>query len=237
MKQTHLLRNSYRFLIDLVYPNRCPCCNQVIAWDAWICEACQIETALNPDTVCSGCGKPFDDCMCLESLAFDGAMTVSRYEGRARQGILQLKQAENLNFANYTGTVLGERILQKPDWMMADAIVPVPMQQHQWILRGKNPAERIANAISFVTKIPVRTDLLWKKPGGIPQHTLNAEQRRTNVLQFASAGKSLKGYIFILCDDVLTTGSTANYCASLLKQCGAERVYVATATTTTKIKV
>ena len=53
MKQTHLLRNSYRFLIDLVYPNRCPCCNQVIAWDAWICEACQIETALNPDTVCS----------------------------------------------------------------------------------------------------------------------------------------------------------------------------------------
>lgn len=160
MKQTHLLRNSYRFLIDLVYPNRCPCCNQVIAWDAWICEACQIETALNPDTVCSGCGKPFDDCMCSESLAFDGAMTVSRYEGRARQGILQLKQAENLNFANYTGTVLGERILQKPDWMMADAIVPVPMQQHQWILRGKNPAERIANAISFVTKIPVRTDLL-----------------------------------------------------------------------------
>lgn len=107
MKQTHLLRNSYRFLIDLVYPNRCPCCNQVIAWDAWICEACQIETALNPDTVCSGCGKPFDDCMCSESLAFDGAMTVSRYEGRARQGILQLKQAENLNFANYTGTVLG----------------------------------------------------------------------------------------------------------------------------------
>ena len=101
-------------------------------------------------------------------------MAVSRYEGRARQGILQLKQAENLNFANYTGTVLGERILQKPDWMMADAIVPVPMQQHQWILRGKNPAERIANAISFVTKIPVRTDLLWKKPGGIPQHTLNA---------------------------------------------------------------
>ena len=141
MKQTHLLRNSYRFLIDLVYPNRCPCCNQVIAWDAWICEACQIETALNPDTVCSGCGKPFDDCMCSESLAFDGAMTVSRYEGRARQGILQLKQAENLNFANYTGTVLGERILQKPDWMMADAIVPVPMQQHQWILRGTNPAE------------------------------------------------------------------------------------------------
>lgn len=66
--------------------------------------------------------KPFDDCMCSESLAFDGAMTVSRYEGRARQGILQLKQAENLNFANYTGTVLGERILQKPDWMMADAM-------------------------------------------------------------------------------------------------------------------
>ena len=144
MKQTHLLRNSYRFLIDLVYPNRCPCCNQVIAWDAWICEACQIETALNPDTICSGCGKPFDDCMCSESLAFEGAMAVSRYEGRARQGILQLKQAENLNFANYTGAVLGERILQKPDWMMADAIVPVPMQQHQWILRGKNPAERIA---------------------------------------------------------------------------------------------
>lgn len=103
MKQTHLLQNSYRFLIDLVYPNRCPCCNQVIAWDAWICEACQIETALNPDTVCSGCGKPFDDCMCSESLAFDGAMTVSRYEGRARQGILQLKQARKFKLCELHG--------------------------------------------------------------------------------------------------------------------------------------
>lgn len=228
------LRNSYRFLIDILFPNRCPCCDTLIAWDELVCETCRMETVLDESTLCSGCGKTFANCMCKEGLFFDGAIAACRYEGRARQGVLCLKEAENLNFAWYSGRILGEHILRKEDWMMADAIVPVPMQRYQRILRGQNPAKRIADAISEVTNIPVRTDLLWKKRGGVPQHTLNAVQRRQNVLQFAAAEIRLDGYILILCDDVLTTGSTASRCAQLLKQCGAEKVFVAAATTTEK---
>ena len=143
------LQNSYRFLIDLLFPNRCPCCGRMIAWDELICETCCMETMLEESALCSGCGKTFANCMCKEGMRFDGATAACRYEGRARQGVLSLKEAENLNFAWYSGRILGEHILQKEDWMMADAIVPVPMQRYQRILRGQNPAKRIADTSTY----------------------------------------------------------------------------------------
>ncbi len=229
------IRDSYRFLIDLLYPNRCPCCQRMILWNEIVCPSCQIETTIAHDALCSGCGKSMKSCICGDMLLqFDGALTACRYEGKSRSGILSLKKAENLNFATYTGEILGNQILQQPEWMMADAIVPVPMHWKQRWLRGKNPAERIADAIAEVTNIPVRNDLLYRKAGGLRQHELNAADRRENVWQFAAREVRLDGYIFILCDDVVTTGSTANRCASLLKACGAEKVFVATATTTEK---
>lgn len=228
------IQNSCRFLMDLFYPNRCPCCHQVICWQETVCEACQPEILLSENALCRGCAKPVRDCICGEDLQFDAAMAACSYSGRARQGILTLKTAEDLNFGKYAGTVLGERILQKDDWMMADAIVPVPMYRTQRLLRGKNPAKSIADAIAQVTQIPVRTDLLYKKRTGKQQHTLTAQERRQNVEQFQAAGVDLHGYILILCDDVMTTGSTVNRCAQLLRQCGAAQIFVAAATTTTE---
>ena len=68
------LRNSYRFLIDILFPNRCPCCDTLIAWDELVCETCRMETALDESTLCSGCGKTLANCMCKEGLFFDGAI-------------------------------------------------------------------------------------------------------------------------------------------------------------------
>lgn len=36
-------RKMQMFLLDLIYPNRCPCCNCSISWREYLCEACRQE--------------------------------------------------------------------------------------------------------------------------------------------------------------------------------------------------
>ena len=30
------------FLLDLLYPNACPCCGKSLPWQAYLCETCQM---------------------------------------------------------------------------------------------------------------------------------------------------------------------------------------------------
>ena len=76
------------FLLDLLYPNACPCCGKSLPWQAYLCETCQTELLAYPaDAFCSQCGKPVHDCICGEGLAYDRAVALTVYEGAARKGV------------------------------------------------------------------------------------------------------------------------------------------------------
>ena len=36
------------FLLDLLYPNACPCCGKSLPWQAYLCETCQTELLAYP---------------------------------------------------------------------------------------------------------------------------------------------------------------------------------------------
>ncbi len=224
------------FLLDLLYPNRCPCCKQSIPWHRYVCDSCAATLALPEHAVCPGCGKAQEDCICDTAPAFDRGLAAVWYEGVGRAGILSLKDAESLHFARYCGTILGKQILADPQLNGYDCVVPVPMATRKKRRRYCNPAEVLAKEIAAVTRIPMRTDLLHCAETAVAQHTLSAAQRRKHVSQFSAAGKDLKGYRILLCDDVLTTGSTMNRCAELLKAQGAVSVAAAAAATTRRNK-
>lgn len=87
--------------------------------------------------------------------------------------------------------------------------------------------------MSSATGIPLRADLLEDTGTGAAQHTLSAKERAANTGHFQIPQTAdLTGYRILLCDDVLTTGSTMNRCAELLKSRGAAVVTAAAATTT-----
>ena len=95
-----------------------------------------------------------------------------------------------------------------------------------------NPAAVFAREIAAVTRIPYRQDILHDNGTGKTQHTLSAAERHKNVEQFSVALVSLEGMRVLLCDDVLTTGSTMNRCAALLNAQGAAEVAAISMTTT-----
>ncbi|MBQ8434919.1 MAG: ComF family protein, partial [Oscillospiraceae bacterium] len=96
--------------------------------------------------------------------------------------------------------------------------------------RGYNQAQVIAKEISAKTGIKLLCNVLFKNPSAV-QHTLSYEERLKNVEAFYSSDDDLRGKRIIICDDVLTTGSTINKCAQLLINIHAAEVYAAVGTT------
>ncbi|MBQ8688214.1 MAG: ComF family protein [Ruminococcus sp.] len=187
---------------------------------------------VSPDALCRKCGKAKEECMCAVLPAYDEAIAISYYKKEAKSGLIAMKKSTSRNFGWYAGEQIGKWILEQPDWMMTDGIVPVPMSFGKRMLRGYNQAELIAKGIASVTHIPVLKNCLKKKHGYRAQHTLGAGARAENTEAFQPGGRDLRGYRLILCDDILTTGITMNRCAELLKESGAEAVYAAVAATT-----
>lgn len=170
--------------------------------------------------------------MCAVLPEYDEAAALAFYEDKARTGLIELKSSLNRNFGLYAGEELGLWIKGQPVWMNADGIVPVPMHWTKRLRRGYNQAEIIAKGISSVTGIPVMKKCIIKKYSRTAQHKLGAKERAENVYSFIPAGRDLEGMRLIICDDIITTGSTMSRCAEILKKCGAEAVYAAAAATT-----
>lgn len=143
-----------------------------------------------------------------------------------------MKTAKSLNFAFACGEMLADRIIAQEILMGYDLLVPVPMSKRKMRQREWNPPEKVAREISRLTNIPLRTDILQDSGTGKTQHQLSAAERAENSARFSICHVDLSGYRILLCDDVLTTGSTMHQCAVLLKQQGAAEVAaVAIATT------
>lgn len=215
------------FILDLFFPNRCPVCREFISFDRNICQSCEEKmNRYKADGICTVCGKH-------ENIYYDKSVVCFFYENEVRTGIFSLKEGHK-EFGNFLGNMLAEKILSDSIICKADMIIPVPTSKERLRERGYNQAEVMAKAISSKTKIDIKKDVLYKKNSEV-QHGLNKEQRHKNVSAFCINDTALNGKSIILCDDVITTGSTVNRCAQLLKSKGAGSVYAA-AGATTKLK-
>ncbi|MCM1226338.1 MAG: double zinc ribbon domain-containing protein [Clostridium sp.] len=213
------------FLTDLIFPNRCPVCREIIEWDKLICGKCDDSMEAFPKDICPKCGK--DNCICGE-ICYDRAFVCFYYEDPAKKGILSLKDGHK-EFGAYLGRLLGEKIAESN--IKADGVIPVPMSESSYRIRRYNQAEIIAKQISNINNIPLFTGLIGKNESAV-QHTLGKAERMKNTAALYGSGTNLDDMSFILCDDVITTGSTINRCAEILKEMGAAAVYAAVGTTT-----
>lgn len=103
-------RLIYKFLLDFVYPNRCPICGSFIKWDELLCKNCECKLPFHKKILCEKCGK--DKCLDHDSLHFDSIYTLMRYEDICVKAIHQLKDDRQLNFAEYSAKLLGN-VLRK----------------------------------------------------------------------------------------------------------------------------
>ncbi|MBU9889549.1 MAG: ComF family protein [Candidatus Omnitrophica bacterium] len=107
-----------------------------------------------------------------------------------------------------------------------DAVLPVPIHRLKRLKRHFNQSEILAELLRPAWSVPVIRSLLVKRHPIPSQTSLDHEERAINIYGAfrVRSPRKARGRSFLLVDDVVTTGATANEAARVLKSCGARRV-------------
>ena len=223
------MRKVIDWIADLVFPNRCAFCGEFIAWNKLACDKCVGE--LEEVDFCPKCGKHHCECE-KRSFSYDGCTIAYPYSGIVRKGVLALKYHNGFNTAKYLAPILSERLKTFGFLNEADLITAVPMTNQRRRVTGYNQSEYIAKCISKQIGLSCSFNLLGKRHTAPIQHELSAEERvkaAKGAYFTLDDHADINGKIIILCDDIITTGSTLSECAKVLKSAGAKKVYCAVA--------
>jgi ComF family protein len=214
--------NALDFILDILFPNRCPCCGDFAAFNAYTCEKCagNLEAA-------RWCETTYDtpeNC--------DDVFAAYRYEGAAVEALYALKFTGDRNFARLSAALLSD-VIKGGEF---DGIIAVPMGRERRGKRGYNQADVFAKYLSKYTGLQVYKHILFRK-NDKEQHKLSAVNRFENArLAYGIFDNTdLRGKKIILADDVETTGATLAACGRLLKEAGASTITVAVAIKTLKM--
>jgi ComF family protein len=212
-----------RQIIALITPVSCAGCG---CEGALLCLACRQAITL-PTQVCFVCGLTSVDGVTCEVCAIDhtaGQVVVAaQYETVVKDLILALKFDRNQDAAD----VLAQLVIRALPADLAerlDGITAVPVSPARRRERGYNQTELVARAVARRLGLPYRVTL--RRRGRV--HQLGAT-RAERFLQVADAFASTRPVAgaWLVIDDVITTGATAEACAKVLTTAGAERVAVA----------
>lgn len=128
------------------------------------------------------------------------------------------------------GIWLAGRLLPTGFFDGIDFMLPVPLALSHQIKRGYNQSEWLAQGISSVTGLPIRTDCLSRNEVRHSQTRLRRSERITNVkdsILNRQPGK-LKDKHILLIDDIMTTGATLLACGEALKTAEGIRISILT---------
>ena len=223
--------NLRRRAAGLLWPNRCDCCGCRIPAEPLLCEDCIRQLAAQRITAADWlrsrtAGMP----------DWDGAAVCWSYQGTARRGILAAKDGRR-GFAAYAGMQLAAAVREQLPDVPFSAVTWVPVSERRRRIQGFSHAELIAAALAESLGLPLRGGLLRDAGSVLRQHDLSAAERAQYAqMRYLHTGTQLSGMHILLCDDVITTGSTVMQCLRLLRECGAAGVYAAAAAATLRTR-
>lgn len=223
----------------LLWPPTCVLCGaagQPPVFD--LCAPCEADLPIN-SWACSVCAQPLQGAgpedatkslrcgVCLRRpRRFDAAYCPFRYAYPLDHLVRAHKYHGDIAHGRVLGELLAQRIQQTRTGRLPDLLLPVPLAPRRFRERGYNQAIELARGVERRLRIPMRTDLVTRIRETREQAALRASERRRNIRgAFEVAGKFSAGHVAII-DDVVTTGSTVNELARMLKRAGATKVEV-----------
>lgn len=219
------LNKFWNGLIDYVYPLKCVFCGKIFGEkvEIEICENCMKNISLFDNTI-NWPSKDF-----YEPKYCDGSFVICEYEGIVRSSIILFKFFEKEQYFRAFGRLMAKRLATYHEQEPFDAVLAVPLHRKRLIERGYNQSELLVNEICEELSTENISDIIIRCRNTPKQSLLNAEQRAVNIscaFELTNSDKIRLKKILIV-DDILTTGSTVEECAKVLKDGGAKSVFVA----------
>lgn len=206
-------------ILRLVYPAKCMVCETILKEEtpAFLCDPCKNDLKRH--------GRGF--CNAAELPDIDGLFVAFNYTGGIETAIHAFKFKNQPGLSGTLSRLLYEELDKHGKTPEVDFIVPVPMHSRKKRQRGYNQSELIAKQLGVYLNKEVRTDILIKTRYTRPQSRLKRRDRIYNLEGAFSVTPEafIEGKRILLVDDVLTTGTTINTCAKILKGKGVFIIY------------
>ncbi|MDH3948898.1 MAG: ComF family protein [Gammaproteobacteria bacterium] len=194
----------------------CPDCLADMPRTQHACPRCGAELANFVATACGVCQR--------HPPQYDSAHIPYRYAPPLIPFITGLKFHARLAEARF----LAELFLSSFPATMAlpECLIPVPLHSQRLRERGYNQALELARLLSHRLNLPIDNHIVQRRLHTQPQSELSGATRRRNMRHAFQLKAPVPYQHVALIDDVVTTGSTVNELARVLRQAGVENIQV-----------
>jgi ComF family protein len=233
------VNKSYEFLrpaLDLVLPERCPCCGAITPSGGNFCGECWQQLHFLTPPWCASCALPLafalgEDQICATCIGspplHDGIRAAVAYNDVSRQVVLRMKHGGKIGMAGLIAKHLARHLPHQTDNLL---IVPVPLHWTRLWSRGYNQSALIAKSLAKASNAVFCPDILVRQKRTPFLRGMSGKERGKMVGTAFAINPKWQGRIdgakVILIDDVMTSGATSHACVKTLKKGGAEWVQI-----------
>lgn len=219
-------------LVDLLYPRRCPVCDDVLGPGRYICEECRGQLVHIKEPRCYKCGKHLaDDSLeyCTDCSKgrhiYDQGLALYDYPSVSKT-IYRFKYSNRSEYSKYLGIELARHLGPQILSWKPDVIIPVPLHKKKLQKRGYNQAGLLAKELSKCLDIPYYDRLILRQKNTVPMKELRGSERQINLKNaFIVGDNDVKLSKVVIVDDIYTTGATIDAIARVLKEAGVQKVF------------
>lgn len=194
------MKRMFRALLNLIFPESCCICRK--------------EGPL----LCEECIEKIEPCESMpETEHIDRFLCAGVYEGVLKKAVGQFKFEGKKGIAPILGDLMAERL--PPESGGDLLIIAVPLHKSRLKERGFNQAQLLAQAVSERTGIAAAGEIVRRTKKTQALHSLSREKRKKTMTgAFTLAGEIPAEKNILLIDDIVTTGTTLQEIAALLKK-------------------
>lgn len=214
-------------LLNKIIPRHCLFCLQKTLDNEDICEACFDAIAVNK-SCCQRCASPIEqldvqhNLLCGHCLShqhdFDQVISPFLYSKEIRYLITSLKYQKKIHFAKVLAELFIQQVNNNSSFKLPQAIIPMPMHVKRLRDRGFNQALELSRYFSSYYALPLDYKSITRSRYTDLQAGLAASERQKNVANAFSLKKTINYQHIAIVDDVMTTGSSADEVAKLIKK-------------------
>ena len=238
-----LITNFLKRIIRLIYPNYCLSCQININENGYFCSDCYQDLKFISVPKCDICSKPIIDnisnrqqqILCVDCIAnkpnYDKIFTIFAYNYLIKKIIINLKYHRQTSNSKKIAQIIYSNFAN--DLKNFDLIIAVPLHLTRLRKRHFNQSTLIAKhlAIMLDQKLKFHSKILVKTKNTKPQTILSKKSRIKNLKNAFTVPVKYRHLVIdkkvLLIDDVITTGTTIDYCSKTLKKFKAKEVAIA----------
>ena len=232
-----MIKEVFNSFLNIIYPKRCKLCGEVVELKRDLCPECESTPVISGE-ICDKCGREKTGCVCAKekfSPKYKAFCAPYYYDGCMEKAIVRFKNYGCKELGAEMSKRIAKTVKQRFDGVSFDIVTCVPMTKKKQKERGYNQSALLAEAVAKELNAQFR-ELLVKTVDTNPQRFSSAKERQVNLYgAFELAeGESVEGKTVLIIDDVKTTGSTLNECATVIMSGKAQAAYAAAFTVTKK---